>query len=34
MDFALPADHRIKTKLSEKNDTYLEFAIKLKIYET
>ena len=31
MDFAVPADHRIKLKEIEKKDKYLEFARELKI---
>ena len=30
MDFAVPADHRVKLKISEKKDKYLELARKLK----
>ena len=30
VDFAVPADHRIKLKESEKNDKYLDFARELK----
>ena len=30
MDFAVPADHRLKLKENEKNDKYLDLAWKLK----
>ena len=30
MDFAVPADHRVKLKESEKRDKYLELARELK----
>ena len=30
MDFAVPADHRIKLKENEKKDKYLDFARELK----
>ena len=30
MDFAVPADHRVKLKKSEKKDKYLDFAKELK----
>ena len=30
MDFALPADHRVKLKESEKKDKYLDLACELK----
>ena len=30
MDFAVPADHRIKLKESEKNDKYIDFVKELK----
>ena len=30
MDFAVPADHRVKLKESEKNDKYLDLARELK----
>ena len=33
MDFAVPADHRVKLKVSEKNDKYLDLARKLKKLE-
>ena len=34
VDFALPANHRIKLKESEKKDKYLNLAWELKIYGT
>ena len=34
VDFAVPADHRIKLKECEKRDEYLGFARKLKNYGT
>ena len=33
MDFALPADHRVKLKESEKIDKYLDLAWELKAVE-
>ena len=33
VDFAVPADHRVKLKVSEKNDKYLDLARKLKKLE-
>ena len=30
MDFAVPSDHRVKLKESEKRDNYLDFAMELK----
>ena len=30
MDFAVPADHKVKLKESEKRDKYLDFARELK----
>ena len=34
VDFAVPADHRIKLKECEKKDKYLDLAMKLKTYGT
>ena len=34
VDFAVPADHRIKLKESEKKDKYFNLARELKIYGT
>ena len=34
MDFAVPADHRVKLKESEKRDKYLDLARELKNYGT
>ena len=34
VDLAIPADHSVKLKESEKKDKYLDFARELKNYET
>ena len=34
VDFAVPADHRLKLKECEKNDKYLDLAWELKIFGT
>ena len=34
MDFAVPADHKVKLKESEKRDKYLDLARELKNYGT